>query len=257
MWRSGSIGMVRCKRFSQNKNRCAFDSDTSQSSRVPRPGVDVDPVMTNIGIRHRRMAVNDKFSVILFRVEKLVTNPEQVLDILLLPRDVGTDTGMYKQEISATKTIVETLQEELVGARKSADKATVQVDFCFAPRARINPIGCKGLHAAQMLPMTKIGWVSKEILHQGFVVAAQAHRAIFDKPDGQQINDSLGIRAAIDVVAQINLDRMLYRPASKVIIDTCNGFNQQVSPAVDIADSIDTCVGRRRSGDRWRICSGR
>ena len=67
----------------------------------------------------------------------------------------------------------------------------------------------------------------------------------------------LRIRAAIDVVAQINLDRMLYRPTSKVIFNARDGLYQQVGPAVDVADGIDSGVCRRRSGNRSRICCGR
>src|SRR3979409_2661637 len=91
------------KRFSQNQNRCALDSNAGEGSRAPRPGVDVDSVMPDIGMWHRRMAVDDKHSVVLCRVEELVTNPEQILEILLLDRDAGANTGMYKQEISAKK----------------------------------------------------------------------------------------------------------------------------------------------------------
>jgi len=54
--------------------------------------------------------------------------------------------------------------------------------------------------------------------------------------------------AAIDVVAQINFDRLSDRPAHNVVIDPCNGVNQQVGPAVDIADGIDAHICRRRGG---------
>ena len=47
------------------------------------------------------------------------------------------------------------------------------------------------MHAAQLQPGTKVGGVPKEILHQVLVITTQAHRAICDKPDGQQINDGL------------------------------------------------------------------
>ncbi len=47
------------------------------------------------------------------------------------------------------------------------------------------------MHAAQLQPGMKVGGISKEILHQDLVIATQAHRAICDKPDGQQINDGL------------------------------------------------------------------
>src|SRR5258705_8852142 len=48
---------------------------------------------------------------------------------------------------------------------------------------------------------------------------------------------------------------MLYRPAFEVVIDACKGFNQQIGPAVNIADSIDASICRRRSGDGLRVCS--
>lgn len=99
------------KRFSQNQYRCALDSNAGESSRAPRPGVDVDPVRPDVGMRHRRMAVNDNHAVVLYGVEELVTNPEQILQILLLDRDARANTGMNKQEISAIKTITETLQK--------------------------------------------------------------------------------------------------------------------------------------------------
>src|SRR6202165_1718647 len=178
------------KRFSQNQNRCALDSNAGEGSRAPSPGFDFDSVMPDIGMWHRRMAVDDKHSVVLCRVEELVTNPEQILKILPLDRDARANTGMYKQEISAIKTVAETLQEQFVCTRKGAAKAPMQFDFSFdRPRARRYAVGCKGMHAAQLQPRTKIGRVSKEILHQDIVITTQAHRAIFDKPDGQQIND--------------------------------------------------------------------
>src|SRR5258708_23682890 len=98
------------KRFSQNQNRCALDGNAGKSSRAPRPGVDVDSVRPDVGMRHRRMAVNDNHAVVLYRVEKLVTNPEQILQILLLDRDARPNTGMNQKEISAIKTIRKTLQ---------------------------------------------------------------------------------------------------------------------------------------------------
>jgi hypothetical protein len=125
---------------------------------------------------------------------------------------------------------VETLQEQLVCTRKGTPKATMRIDFRLGlRRARTDAVGCKGVHAAQLQPGIKAGRIPEEILHQGFVIATQAHRAILHKPDRQQINDSLRIRAAIYVVAQIDLDRMPDRPALEVLINPCNGFKQQAA----------------------------
>src|SRR5882724_4988510 len=100
--------------------------------------------------------------------------------------------------------------------------------------------------------MTKVGWISQEIRQQGLVIATQAHRAIVDKPGGQQIDDGLRIRTAIYVIAQINLERTRYWPASDVIINACNGLDQQIGPTGNITNGIDARICRRRSGKRSR-----
>jgi hypothetical protein len=185
-----SIGIVRRKRLSQKQNRRALDGDAGQSSRAPRAGVDVDSIMPDIGMWHRRMAVNDKLSVVPCRVEELVADPEQVVEILPLDRNGWANTGMYEQEISAAKTRAETLQQQFVRARKGIPKAAVQFGFDH-PRARLNAVGCKGLHAAHLQPGTETGRIAKEGFHQALVVATQANGAIFDQPDRQHIDHGL------------------------------------------------------------------
>src|SRR5580692_5384553 len=78
----------------QNQNRCAFDRCAGESSRSPRAGVDVHSVLPDVGMRHRRMAVDDEFAVVLRRVEKFMTNPEQIVEVLLLDRDSRANTRM-------------------------------------------------------------------------------------------------------------------------------------------------------------------
>ena len=59
------------------------------------------------------------------------------------------------------------------------------------------------------------------------------------------------IRSAIDVVTEVNFDHMLNWPALDVLVDAFDGFYQQISPAVDIADRIDPriCQASRRQGN--------
>ncbi len=103
-----SIGAIGSKRFSQNQYRCALDGNAGQSSGAPSSGVDVDPVLLDVGMRHRRMAMNDKVSVVLRRVEKLMANPEQIVEVLPLDRNARANPGMDEQEVSAAETVVET-----------------------------------------------------------------------------------------------------------------------------------------------------
>lgn len=130
-------------------------------------------------------------------------------------------------------------------AGKSTEKAAVQINFGFAPGVRIDAIGGKGLHAAQLPPVVKDGRVLEEIFHHRLVVAAQANRAVSNEPDSQQIDDGFRLRAAIDVVPQIDLDRACDRPASDVIINASNDLAQQIGAAMDIANRIDARASRR------------
>ena len=235
----GSICIDGYKQRLQKQNRCTLDRDAGQGSGLPGAGVDVDSVVTDIGMRNRRMAVHNESSVILHRVEELVTNPDQVFGVLLIEWNVRTNTGVDEKEISARKMIAQTLQEQFVRAGEGVQKTTMQVELGFGSVAREHPIGGKGLHAAQSLPVTKDGRILKEMLHDTLVIATQANRAISNQPDRQQIDHGLRMRAAIDVVAEIDFDRMLDRPAPDVVINACDDLAQQVGPAVDIADCID------------------
>src|SRR5260370_1110385 len=179
----------------KNQNGCIesvdlFDAGTrspqkdlvlvGQGSAAPRCGVDVDPVPLDVRMRHRCMAMNDKFSVVRRRVQKFMTNPEQIMEVLLLDRNARANAGMDEQEVSAAKTVTETLQEQLVCTRKGTPKATMRIDFDLGLRpARTDAVGCKGLHAGQLQPGTEVGRIPEKVLHQAFVISAQAHRASF------------------------------------------------------------------------------
>ena len=61
---ASSIGNVRRTRFSQHQDRGALDRDAGQDSRPTRPGVDVDAIVPDIGMRNRRVAMNDEVPVV-------------------------------------------------------------------------------------------------------------------------------------------------------------------------------------------------
>ena len=68
---------------------------------------------------------------------------------------------------------------------------------------------------------------------------------------GEQIDDIPGIRSAIDIIAEINLDRVSNWPASLVVVDASKCFHQEVGATVNVADAVDACV--RRQGGRFRL----
>ena len=82
-------------------------------------------------MRDRCVAVYDEAAVVLDRVEELMTDPEQIVRILLPDRNAGVNAGMDKQKISATEMIAQTLQKQFVCTRKSVPKAQLQPDWGF------------------------------------------------------------------------------------------------------------------------------
>src|ERR1700733_13950144 len=132
---AGSAGMIGASSFLQNQNRRAFDGDAGERSRSPRAGVDVHPVSPDVGMRHRRVAMNDEFAVGPRRVEKFLTNPEQIVEVLLLNRNAWTNACMHEQEVAAAKAAAEALQKDLMCTREGAPKTTMRVNFSVDPRA--------------------------------------------------------------------------------------------------------------------------
>ena len=113
---------------SQEKNRRSFDRDAGQSSRSPRTSIDVDSVAPDIRMRHRRVTVHNESFVVSRRVEELVANPDQIVEILSLDRDVRTNAGVNEQEIAAAELIAQALHEQFVCTRKGVEKAAMQID---------------------------------------------------------------------------------------------------------------------------------
>src|ERR1700731_2549598 len=118
-------------------------------------------------MRNRRVTVNDVFSVPLRKVEELAANPYEIVGVLPFDWNARTNAGMDKQEISAAKTVAKASQEQIACARKDAAKAPLQLQFRLKRRARPNPVGCQGLHAAKLPPMTKAGRISKKVFQNG------------------------------------------------------------------------------------------
>ena len=196
-------------------------------------------------MRHRRMSVHDESFVFPRAIEELITNPDQIICILMFDRNIRTNARMHEQEISATELVAQALHDQFVCTWKGVEKAAVQIVRRLGSVAQLDAIGRKRLHAAQLLPVLQNRRVLKEPVHHSFMVATQAHRAIGNEPDREQINHRPGMRTAIDVVAEIDFDSMRDRSAPDVVVDARSDFAQQVGPAVDVTDRIDACIRGR------------
>ena len=98
-----------------------------------------------IGMWHRRVAVNDEFAVVpAGRIEKFVTDPEQIVRILTLERNAGAYAGVHEQKISAAIDVSQSPQEQFVESREDGEKASAQVRRRFVA-SRMNAVGGEGL----------------------------------------------------------------------------------------------------------------
>src|SRR6185436_18949390 len=105
----------------------------------------------------RRVTMHDESFVIPRRLEELVPNPDQIVNVLLLDGDVGANAGMHEQEIAATELIAQTLHEQFVFTWKRVKKAALQIEGRVSVGVQLNAVGCKRLHAAQRLPILQDG----------------------------------------------------------------------------------------------------
>lgn len=244
---SNAIAPAMCT--SQKENRGAFNCDARESSRLPCAGVDVDSIVSDIGVRHRCVTVHDEVSVVLRGVEELLSYPDQVVGILMIDGNVRTNARVNEQKIAAAELISQALHEQFVRTRKGVEKAAMQVGGGFGSVVQLDAIGRERLHAAQLKPVLEDGRLLKESFHHSFVVASQTHRAIPNKPYREQIDHRPGIWPAIDIVAEIHFNRACDRPAPDIVVDARCYVTQQVGAAVNIADGIDARTCRRRSGN--------
>src|SRR5205085_1483560 len=127
-------------------------------SRSPRTRVDVHPVPFDLRMSHRGVAMNDVFSMVRGGVKEFTTYPEQVVEVLPIDRNAGTNSGMHEQKIAAAEAVAQALQEHFVRAREDVPKAAMGVDFRVGTGTEINAVRCKGLHAAQLEPGAKVEW---------------------------------------------------------------------------------------------------
>jgi len=237
--------IIECASRSQEEERRSFDRNTSQSSRAPCGSVDVDSIVPDIRMRHRRMTMHDESSVTPRRVEELITNPNQIIGILMLNRDIRANAGVHEQEIAATELIAQASHDQIVCTGKRVNKVAMQVEGCLVLVAQLDAVRCKRLHPAQLQPVRQERRVLKEPLHHSFVVAAQTHCAMDNESHREQIEHRPGVRSAIDVVAEIDLNSMCDRSAPYVVVDSRGDLAQQIGPAVNVADRIDACAGGR------------
>ena len=146
----------------KTQNRRAFDSSAGKSSRSPRAGIDIDPVVPDIGMWNRRMAVDHEFAMVLQGVEKFLTR--SVSRSWKFCCGIGTPGRMpacTNREIAytAAKAVAETLQENLRARAEKRAKATpMRIYFSVDSRAQTDAVGMRG-SAYRPIAASDEGWL--------------------------------------------------------------------------------------------------
>src|SRR5438128_12611228 len=86
--------------------------------------------------------------------------------------------------------------------------------------------------------------IAQEILQDRLVVPAQADGMPMHKTLAQNVDDALRIAAAIDVVANIDLDGVLDRSPAQVFVNALDQVAQEIGTSVNISDGVDACRPR-------------
>ena len=121
------------------------------------------------------MAVHHELLERLVPVEKIVTNPEQIILRLLVDWNVGANARVDKEKIATTVRQFEFLQKIDMLSRKNVREFVRQPDLLVAIRiyARLKAVRQQRFQAAVLPPFIQASWISEETWQVRFMVPAQ------------------------------------------------------------------------------------
>ena len=91
--------------------------------------------------------MHDDLAVVSLQLQELAPDPDEIVGVLLLDADAGTNAGMHEQKISARVTVVQALQEQFVGSRQQREQAATQILRAVAI-ARLDIVGGERLQSS-------------------------------------------------------------------------------------------------------------
>ena len=252
-----TTGTPRCKQLSagrpglQEREAVGFQHDAGQCAPHHRAGVDADAVAPDLRPRARRVAVHHHGAEIGRGREERLADPKLVVAGLLRERHAGPQAGMDEEVAAERVAQGEAAQEgEMRGWEPRGPGGGVGADR-DAPTVQ-------GIGAAVHHPGLdrRIGRRVDGGQHQVFVVAHEVDDGA-DAGEGcgldQAADDPGGVRAAIDVVAEVDQPGVLDRAGGEVFGDGGVDGGELVEAAVYVADGIDAGAGRQGCGGRDEI----
>ena len=124
-----------------------------------------------------------------------------------------------------------------------------RLDAAFLQQAAsVDAIGKDRFESSEPAPVLEGGLPAQERLHDDFVIASQCDDRGRRRASDETIDHPFGIGAAIDVVADIDLQRPIARAAfGDVAIDEVVRPPEAIGAPVDIADGVEKhSLGPRR-----------
>ena len=111
---------------------------------------------------------------------------------------------------------------------------------------RGNTIRCQRLPASQPQPLIDPGGIAETTDGDQFVIASQEHGFMRGAMADQSIDGFPGPPAAVDIVAEKNVDRSRHRTVCLIRFDPAKQLVEQVETAMNVADGVDPGTLRKR-----------
>lgn len=95
------------------------------------------------------------------------------------------------------------------------------------------------MHPAELEPISDARGIAKDRAKERFVVAFQEHHVSTPAALDQEVERRERVRSAIDIVAEIYLDRVTWPAVRNIGVDDRQHLFEQMRAAVNIADRVD------------------
>ena len=197
-----------------------------------------------------RVAVDDDDAMVAAVVEEALADPPEVAADLLVEGDSRADSGMDEQIVAEAEAVVHLVEEADVALRHLADQPLHD-----RGRSRVqHPAGGEAVAlgafgAAIGQPVLDARIVAAEDAEEEFLVIALEEDVAGEsgRARDEQVDDSAAVGTAVDEVAEEDQPG-LGRPAPRIVLlDPGEQVDEEVEPAVDVADRIGAAARRAAS----------
>ena len=195
-------------RRSKRKHAVALNCQQRKIARCIGAGIDIRPVGTDVRLAHRRMAMDDILSKMLLAGKEFLANPEHVLLLLLGERHARLHSGVNEEEVAAHEAQPEAVEESSLVQRNGQREFAYQFRLFggIGTDRWTQSVRGQGLQPAILLPVLQLRGILQDVEQERFMVTFEENRFMPASALDQQIDGLAGFRAAIDVVAEKDIN---------------------------------------------------